>query len=186
MNLAVITELPLVVLERAARRPCPRACPPSPSRPTCCKPFSDATAKAPMPVTCRHLTDRIAFDAAYYGLQDGFGAHDAGGVAYRCFCGQRFRWLGNCPSLNDYPDICSALCHVPKWQGAWTRHTMRNPKTRQVRYWAIPGQEGLSLHILGGLEKDGQTGAISTDPGEPRQDVPACVQRKLPKSRCPM
>lgn len=33
----------------------------------------------------------------------------------------------------------------------------------QVRYWAKPGQEGYT-HILGGLEKDGKTGAISTDP----------------------
>ena len=33
----------------------------------------------------------------------------------------------------------------------------------KVRYWAIPGQEGYT-HILGGLEKDGRTGAITTDP----------------------
>ena len=33
----------------------------------------------------------------------------------------------------------------------------------KVRYWAIPGQEGYT-HILGGLEKDSATGAISTDP----------------------
>ena len=32
-----------------------------------------------------------------------------------------------------------------------------------MRYWAIPGMEGYN-HILGGLEKDGKTGAISTDP----------------------
>ena len=32
-----------------------------------------------------------------------------------------------------------------------------------MRYWAVPGQEGFE-HILGGLEKDGDTGAISTDP----------------------
>ena len=32
-----------------------------------------------------------------------------------------------------------------------------------VRYWAIPGQEGYT-HILGGLEKDGKTGVISTEP----------------------
>lgn len=38
----------------------------------------------------------------------------------------------------------------------------RNPETG-VRYWAIPGQEGY-MHILGGLEKDSNTGAISTDP----------------------
>ena len=39
---------------------------------------------------------------------------------------------------------------------------LRNPETG-VRYWAIPGQEGY-MHILGGLEKDSNTGAISTDP----------------------
>ena len=38
----------------------------------------------------------------------------------------------------------------------------RDEETK-VRYWAIPGQEGYT-HILGGLEKDGKTGAISTDP----------------------
>ena len=32
-----------------------------------------------------------------------------------------------------------------------------------MRYWAVPGQEGFE-HILGGLEKDGDTDAISTDP----------------------
>ena len=32
-----------------------------------------------------------------------------------------------------------------------------------MRYWAVPGQEGYT-HILGGLEKDGKTGAISTEP----------------------
>jgi 2-oxoglutarate ferredoxin oxidoreductase subunit alpha len=32
-----------------------------------------------------------------------------------------------------------------------------------TRYWAIPGREGFT-HILGGLEKDSQTGAISTNP----------------------
>ena len=39
---------------------------------------------------------------------------------------------------------------------------MRTPETG-VRYWAIPGTEGFQ-HILGGLEKDNATGAISTDP----------------------
>ena len=38
----------------------------------------------------------------------------------------------------------------------------RNPETG-VRYWAIPGQEGYT-HIVGGLEKDSKTGAISTNP----------------------
>jgi 2-oxoglutarate ferredoxin oxidoreductase subunit alpha len=37
----------------------------------------------------------------------------------------------------------------------------RNPET-QARYWAIPGTEGFQ-HRLGGLEKDYNTSAISTD-----------------------
>ena len=32
-----------------------------------------------------------------------------------------------------------------------------------MRYWAVPGREGFQ-HILGGLEKDNKTGAISTAP----------------------
>jgi 2-oxoglutarate ferredoxin oxidoreductase subunit alpha len=32
-----------------------------------------------------------------------------------------------------------------------------------TRYWAVPGREGFA-HILGGLEKDSNTGAISTNP----------------------
>ena len=32
-----------------------------------------------------------------------------------------------------------------------------------TRYWAVPGREGFT-HILGGLEKDSNTGAISTNP----------------------
>lgn len=32
-----------------------------------------------------------------------------------------------------------------------------------MRYWAVPGREGFE-HILGGLEKDSVTGAISTNP----------------------
>jgi 2-oxoglutarate ferredoxin oxidoreductase subunit alpha len=40
---------------------------------------------------------------------------------------------------------------------------MNVTRRRKSRYWAIPGQEGYT-HIIGGLEKDGKTGAISTEP----------------------
>lgn len=49
----------------------------------------------------------------------------------------------------------------PEQKGNYTPYE-RDPETG-ARYWAIPGQEGYT-HILGGLEKDGKTGAISTDP----------------------
>ena len=39
----------------------------------------------------------------------------------------------------------------------------RRDEETLARYWAIPGNEGYE-HILGGLEKDGKTGNISTEP----------------------
>lgn len=39
----------------------------------------------------------------------------------------------------------------------------RRDKESLVRYWAVPGTEGFA-HRLGGLEKDYETSAISTDP----------------------
>lgn len=64
------------------------------------------------------------------------------------------------PNLAEYPDIKPPYV-TPEMAGHYTPY-QRNPEN-QVRYWAIPGQEGYT-HILGGLEKDGRTGAISTDP----------------------
>ena len=41
-------------------------------------------------------------------------------------------------------------------------YALQRDEYSNVRYWAVPGMEGYE-HILGGLEKDGKTGAISTD-----------------------
>ena len=63
------------------------------------------------------------------------------------------------PDLEKYPTINPP--YVPaEMKGNYTPY-QRNQNG--VRYWAIPGQEGF-MHILGGLEKDGNTGVISTDP----------------------
>ena len=63
------------------------------------------------------------------------------------------------PDLKDYPAINPP--YVPEdLKGSWTPY-MRNAEG--VRYWAVPGREGFE-HILGGLEKDDKTGAISTNP----------------------
>lgn len=51
--------------------------------------------------------------------------------------------------------------YVPEGlKGEWTPYMRAENGTR---YWAVPGREGFT-HILGGLEKDDKTGAISTDP----------------------
>lgn len=64
------------------------------------------------------------------------------------------------PDLDAYPSIRPPYAPA-EMAGSYTPY-QRNPEN-QVRYWAIPGTEGYT-HILGGLEKDGRTGAISTDP----------------------
>jgi 2-oxoglutarate ferredoxin oxidoreductase subunit alpha len=99
------------------------------------------------------------FDAAYYAskmalehmtpvvlLTDAFVANGSGAFKLA--------------DLNDYPAIKPPYV-TPEMAGNYTPY-IRNEEN-QVRYWAIPGQEGYT-HILGGLEKDGRTGAISTDP----------------------
>ena len=63
-------------------------------------------------------------------------------------------------SMDELPKIAPHYV-TPEQKGNYTPYE-RDPESL-VRYWAIPGQEGYT-HILGGLEKDGRTGAISTDP----------------------
>lgn len=64
------------------------------------------------------------------------------------------------PEADEYPEIKPN--YVPEeLKGNWKPY-IRDEKTK-VRYWAIPGTEGLA-HRLGGLEKDAVSSAISTDP----------------------
>lgn len=64
------------------------------------------------------------------------------------------------PEVDEYPEIRCPYVPEEKKEGWKPYH--RDPETL-TRYWAIPGTEGLQ-HRLGGLEKDSDTGAISTDP----------------------
>ena len=64
------------------------------------------------------------------------------------------------PDIAQLPEIHPHYAPAEQ-KGHYTPYR-RDPESG-VRYWAVPGQEGFE-HILGGLEKDGDTGAISTDP----------------------
>ncbi|MDE6352374.1 MAG: 2-oxoacid:acceptor oxidoreductase subunit alpha, partial [Muribaculaceae bacterium] len=64
------------------------------------------------------------------------------------------------PEPDEYPAIRTPYVPTDKVEGWKPYH--RNPETLS-RYWAIPGTENLQ-HRIGGLEKDSDTGAISTDP----------------------
>ena len=157
MNLAVIMELPLVVLD--VQRGGPATGLPTKSEQTdLLQVLFGRNGESPMPVLaatsptdcfeCAYIASKIALEhmTPVVLLTDAFVAN--GSAAWKL------------PKLADYPAIVPPYVR-PEMQGSWTPY-QRDEKTGS-RYWAIPGTEGFT-HILGGLEKDNKTGAISTDP----------------------
>ena len=158
MNLAVIDELPLVIID--VQRGGPSTGLPTKSEQTdLLQALYGRNGESPMPVIAAlHPSDCFyaAYDAAKIALEhltpvvlltDAFVANGSG--AFKL------------PStMDDLPAIHPHYA-TPEMKGNYTPY-FRDEETK-VRYWAIPGQEGYT-HILGGLEKDGKTGAISTDP----------------------
>ena len=157
MNLAVIMELPLVVLD--VQRGGPATGLPTKSEQTdLLQVLFGRNGESPMPVMAA-TSPTDCFDAAYMAckialehmtpvvlLTDAFVANGSG--AFRL------------PNLAEYPAINPP--YVPEeLKGTWTPY--QRQEENGVRYWAVPGREGFQ-HILGGLEKDNKTGAISTDP----------------------
>ena len=157
MNLAVITELPLVILD--VQRGGPSTGLPTKSEQTdLLQALFGRNGESPMPVIAA-TSPTNCFDAAYMAskmalehmtpvvlLTDGYVANGSGS------------W--RLPKLAEYPDIKPP--YVKEGMEGHYAPYLRNAETG-VRYWAIPGQKGFT-HILGGLEKDSWTGAISTDP----------------------
>ena len=156
MNLAVITELPLVIVD--VQRGGPSTGLPTKSEQTdLLQVLYGRNGESPMPVVAASsATD--CFDAAYWAckialehmtpvvlLSDAYVAN--GSSAWKL------------PDLNEYPDIKPPYVK-PDMAGQWTPF-MRNEETG-VRYWAVPGTEGFA-HRIGGLEKSNETGAICTE-----------------------
>ncbi|MEQ2515599.1 MULTISPECIES: 2-oxoacid:acceptor oxidoreductase subunit alpha [Bacteroides] len=157
MNLAVIMELPLVVLD--VQRGGPATGLPTKSEQTdLLQVLFGRNGESPMPVIAA-TSPTDCFDSAYMAakialehmtpvvlLTDAFVANGSGA------------W--KLPKLANYPAINPPYVR-PEMSETWTPY-QRDPQTG-VRYWAVPGTEGFT-HVLGGLEKDNKTGAISTDP----------------------
>ena len=156
MNLAVIMELPLVVLN--VQRGGPATGLPTKSEQTdLLQALFGRNGESPMPVIAA-TSPTDCFDAAYMAckialehmtpvvlMTDAFIAN--GSAAWKL------------PDLAEYPAINPPYV-TPEMRGSWTPYQRNEVGSR---YWAVPGTEGFT-HILGGLEKDNKTGAISTDP----------------------
>ena len=156
MNLAVIMELPLVVLD--VQRGGPATGLPTKSEQTdLLQVLFGRNGESPMPVMAA-TSPTDCFDAAYQAckmalehmtpvvlLTDAYAANGSG--AFKL------------PDINKLDAINPP--YVPEeLKGKWTPYMRAENGTR---YWAVPGREGFE-HILGGLEKDSNTGAISTNP----------------------
>ena len=156
MNLAVIMELPLVVLD--VQRGGPATGLPTKSEQTdLLQALFGRNGESPMPVIAA-ASPTDCFEAAYAAckmalehmtpvilMTDAYVANGSG--AFKL------------PNLAEYPAINPP--YVPEeLKGTWTPYMRAENGTR---YWAVPGRQGFE-HILGGLEKDDKTGAISTNP----------------------
>lgn len=157
MNLAVITELPLVIVN--VQRGGPSTGLPTKSEQTdLLQALHGRNGESPMPVIAA-MSPTDCFDAAYTAakialehmtpvvlLTDAYIANGSGA------------W--KLPNIAEYPAICPPYVKE-EMKESWAPY-QRNSETL-ARYWAVPGTEGF-MHRIGGLEKDNATGVISTEP----------------------
>lgn len=174
IGLAVIAEVPLVVID--VQRGGPSTGMPTKSEQTdLMQALYGRNGECPA-VVLAASTPTDCFDAAFWAgklavehmtpvilLTDAFIAN--GSSAWRL------------PELDKYPEIKPNYITNYHEDKPWKPYR-RDPESL-VRYWAIPGTEGFT-HRLGGLEKDYDTSAISTDPMNHQRMVKA-RQAKIDK-----
>ncbi len=157
INLAMITELPLVIID--VQRGGPSTGLPTKSEQTdLLQALYGRNGESPIPVIAA-TSPTDCFDSAFLAakiavehmtpvflLTDAFIAN--GSAAWKL------------PNIDEYPAIVPPYV-TPEMSEGWSPYK-RNPETL-VRYWAVPGTPGF-MHRIGGLEKSSATGAISNDP----------------------
>ncbi len=158
MGLAVMAELPLVIIN--VQRGGPSTGLPTKTEQTdLMQCLYGRNGESPLAVVAAASpTDcfEMAFEAARIAVEhmtpvilltDGFIAN--GSSAWRI------------PEADEYPAIKPNFVKPEMLEQGWKPY--KRDEETLVRYWAVPGTEGF-MHRLGGLEKDYNTSAISTDP----------------------
>lgn len=172
LGLAVMTELPLVVID--VQRGGPSTGMPTKSEQSDLnQALYGRNGESPV-VVIAALSPTDCFDSAFWAtklalehitpvvlLTDGYIAN--GSSAWKI------------PKMSEYPDIKPN--YVANYTGdkEWSPY-VRNEETK-ARYWAFPGMEGYA-HRVGGLEKDYATGVISSE-GENHQLMVETRQAKI-------
>ena len=174
MGLAVMAELPLVIID--VQRGGPSTGLPTKTEQTdLMQCLYGRNGESPLAVVAAASpTDcfDMAFEAARIAVEhmtpvilltDGFIAN--GSSAWRI------------PEASEYPAIKPNFVKPEMLEEGWKPY--KRDEETLVRYWAVPGTEGF-MHRLGGLEKDYNTSAISTDPANHEKMV-ATRQEKVNK-----
>ena len=164
MNLAVMDELPLVLIDVQRGGPS-TGLPTKTEQGDLLQVLYGRNGESPMPVIAP-TSPVNCFDAAYMAckiamehmtpvvvLSDAYIANGSGAWPI--------------PNMADLPTITPHRV-TEEMKDKYTPY-LRDEKT-MARYWAVPGQEGYA-HIIGGLEKDSATGQISNDPDNHHQMV---------------
>jgi 2-oxoglutarate ferredoxin oxidoreductase subunit alpha len=165
IGLAVISEIPLVVID--VQRGGPSTGMPTKSEQTdLMQALYGRNGESPA-VVLAASTPTDCFDAAFWAgklavehmtpvilLTDSFIAN--GSSAWKI------------PDLDTCPSITPNYVTNYKEEAPWKPY--RRDKDSLVRYWAIPGMNEF-MHRIGGLEKDYETSAISTDPANHQKMV---------------
>ncbi|MDR1332387.1 MAG: 2-oxoacid:acceptor oxidoreductase subunit alpha [Tannerella sp.] len=165
IGLAVIAELPLVVIDVQRGGPS-TGMPTRSEQADLLQALYGRNGESPA-VVLAATTPTDCFDMAFWAgklavehmtpvilLTDAFIAN--GAAAWRI------------PDLDEYPDIRPNYVSNYRGEAPWKAY--RRDEESLVRYWAIPGTEHFA-HRIGGLEKDYETGSISTEPANHQKMV---------------
>ena len=156
LGLAIITELPLVIVD--VQRAGPSTGIPTKTEQTDLNmALYGRNGESPLAVIAAHSPSHC-FDAAFYAakyamehmmpvmlLTEGFIAN--GSEPWKI------------PSMKDYPSIKAPIITTTEEESFWP---FRRDAERLARRWALPGTPGLE-HRVGGLEKN-NNGSVSSDP----------------------
>ena len=160
LGLAVMTELPLVVVDVQRGGPS-TGMPTKSEQADLFQALYGRNGESPLAVIAA-TTPTDCFDSAYWAskialehmtpvvlLTDGYIANGAS------------TW--KIPNLEEYPSITPPYVQKDFKESAESWKPYLRDEETMVRYWGVPGTEGY-MHRIGGLEKDYFTGVISSNP----------------------
>ncbi|GAB1374579.1 hypothetical protein MASR1M46_14650 [Bacteroidales bacterium] len=156
MGLAVMTELPLVVVD--VQRGGPSTGIPTKTEQTDLnQALYGRNGECPIAVIAAHSPSHC-FDAAFYSAKYAMEHMMPVMLLTEGFLGNGSEpW--RIPSMKDYPEINPPILEKPDEVPFWP---FKRDEERLARRWALPGTVGLE-HRVGGLEKN-NNGTVSSDP----------------------